>query len=232
MDMRKMRLKVQSKKQTFAVSKSSVDIPGIYSDGKGYVLTTHNLPASEHFFVADHFQICRKHDMLDILFGSVSSFSSNNEYTLAIEISIPISYAVDFLYTPIWELPAMNSDKPIINSIQETVKKMSSILDGEHISPDEKLSLPKDPNSFRKFPANFVSCALSNGQAMLEFFEANPEMLAHLGQASYNHSRQNAGVKNVVCVILSPAILLKFCEKTKDILEKYKSLSRMEAPNV
>lgn len=214
----------------FSVSPSTV-IPGIYYDGKGFALTTANLPSSEHFFVADHFQICRKHDTLDLLFGSISSFSKKKEYSLAIEISIPVSYAVDFLYKPIWENPALNSDKPIIDAIEDSVKRTKAILDGNHISSDEQFDIPNDSNCFRKFPSNFAHCALSNGQAMLEFFEANPELLALLGQGNQSF-RSNSGVKNVVCVILSPAVLLEFCEKTKKILEPFKSLSRiMEKQN-
>ena len=142
-------------------SNGSTNIPGINFDGKGYALTTHNLPASEHFFVADHFQIKRKHDMLDMLFGSVSSFSDEKNYTLAIEISIPMTYAIDFLFRPIWEQPAFNSDKPIIEAIKESVTRTKAILDGDHLYSDEKMGLPKDPSCFRKFPANFAQSALS-----------------------------------------------------------------------
>ena len=63
------------------------EIPGILIERDGISFSTHNLVSGDHFFVADDFRLSRKGDQLVILFGTISSFSKEKSFNLAIELS-------------------------------------------------------------------------------------------------------------------------------------------------
>ncbi|QDK43198.1 hypothetical protein DOM21_17395 [Bacteriovorax stolpii] len=197
------------------------EIPGILLEKDGISFSTHNLHSGDHFFVADDFRIARVGDQLSLLFGTVSSFSDDETFHLAIELNLPMKTSVDFLYSVAWEKRALNSEKPLVNVIEDMVNKDESVY-GSVSTRNAKIKIPNGAN-YRKFPANFVTCSVSHGQALLEFFEVSPDTVVSL--LHNKHVRPNSGAKNIVSVIMSQRLVLDFYKEIKTILEPFKKSS-------
>ena len=88
--------------------------------------------------------------------------------------------------------------------------------------------IPQD-NRFRKFPANFVTTSMSLAQGMMEFFEAPPNMIVDM--LHNKKTRPNASVKHIVSIIMQPALMLHFFNRTKGLLEPLKDFSIMNELN-
>ena len=196
-------------------SSVSGGIPGILpnADDTGFSFSTHNLPASDHFFYATNFQIRQIGQTLHLIFIQRSAFDDSDKARLAIEIAFPKSWAAKFLFDAIWNQPGLNG----IGKFIDSVKLESDKSGGLATRGKDNFILPIDPNCYRMFPANFVTCTLSSDQAMLEFFEVTPDTLVTL---MYKRPiRPNEGVKSIVSVILSAALLQSLFITLKPLLE-------------
>jgi hypothetical protein len=198
------------------------EIPGILIEKESISFSTHNLVSGDHFFIADDFRLVRKGDQIVILFGTISQFSTEKSFNLAIELSLPAKLAIDFLYRVIWERHALNSDKALVHVVEDMVAKDEAIF-GAYDVRYKDYSIPREASNYRKFPSNFVTCAISHGQALLEFFEASPDIVVTL--LHRRQVRPNSGVKNIVSVIMSQRLILEFFKELKVILEPFKEFA-------
>lgn len=184
-------------------------------DKSGFMLDWETLPAIENFFVATDFLVKRDLSSLVIIFGSVSAFEEHPErFDQAVEVRIPLYEAKTFLYEGSWEKPGSNGKEPFTSTLAHRTKPHAETV--QRYKCQLKLPANKDA-SFRKFASNFCSLTFSGGQALIEFFEASPDLLLFLmrGQAL----RPQAGLKIVMGVIIDPVRLHSLLIQTKAILE-------------
>ncbi|MBT7567286.1 hypothetical protein HN630_00085 [archaeon] len=196
---------------------SQIDhIPGLAIRGDGAIgFTTDTLPASEHFFDATHFAMDDSGENIVILFGQKSSFSKENKYNLAIEVSIPRHFVETFLHKAIFNSPGIGEDRPFIESVDE---QYSGLVKQDQRAFDELLELPSDSNSFRRFSSNFMTVSLSGGQGLVEFFEVPPDLLVNIVHS--RNIRKGASAKSVVSVLTNVSLLKAMLYKVKDLFEK------------
>lgn len=204
------------------VHNRAAEIPGILIERESISFSTHNLVSGDHFFVADDFRLSRKGDQIIVLFGTVSGFSDEKTFNLAIELSLPIKLAIDFLYRVIWEKQSLSSDKTLAQVVEDMVAHDEAIF-GEYRVRHTDYAIPREASNYRKFPSNFVTCSISHGQALMEFFEASPDIIVSL--IHRRQARPNSGVKNIVSVIMSQRLLFEFFKEVKVILEPFKQHS-------
>lgn len=184
-------------------------------DKSGFTVDWESVPAMENFFVATDFRVKRELSSIVMIFGSVSAFESQPErFDQAVEIRFPLSEAKNFIYEGVWKRVGGNGKQPFAQSLMQRTKNFTEIVN----SYSCKLDLPKNKDaSFRKFASNFCTMTFSGGQALIEFFEASPDLLHYLlrGQTL----RPQSGLKVVMGVIIDPVRLLSLLNETKPILE-------------
>ncbi len=201
-----------------SITEVSPSVPGISFNREKTAFTfSHNdLPASDHFFRANDAHIKVEFGELNILFGQVSAFEDNEFYKAAVEISLPIELASIFLVETIFHQPSLDGEHPFSRALQEYLQH-SKLTERQVKAP---LKLPVSHEMYRAFSANYASTALSKGQGMIEFFEANPSMIANLSQR--NAVRRDDGLKPVIAIILPPDLLNNLFNKVKSTLDEYK----------
>lgn len=213
-------------KQDLLTTTNSTDIPGIIKDARGVAYTTDNLTASSHFFSADSFKIKKRRDIVSILFGQTSNFESSESYRLAVEIEIPIIEAVNFLYVTIWEKGYSFEDNPFGEVVKNFCLHNSTLyeenLDSSESSGKNQLALPENPTCYRKFNSNFITCSLSDFQAMIEFFMVPPDLKVSLKKGK--STRPHAGVKQIISILMSPYLMNCLFGEVKGLLEQHKNL--------
>lgn len=199
-------------------------VPGLIlsSDRTSYSFAPNDLPASDHYFRANFFKSKIEFGELVLLFGQVSSFSNEERFKAAVEISFPIKLAVDILVRNIWDNPSMDGVSVFMEILEKHLETFPAYQykdGGGSRDLVRNYDLPLDTSTYRAFSANFVSASLSHGQAMLEFFEASPNLLANLVHSK--NLRPNDGLKPVLAIILPPDVLAAFFRNTKNLLEPY-----------
>lgn len=171
------------------------------------------LPASDHFFLATHFDLKVTPIGLNMLFGTKSSFDETSQhFDLAVEIHMPIREAKTCLYQNVHIEIGGNGKTTFYDSLSVALKSYSP--------PERQKNIGLPPNrvsSFRVFPSNFAGIAFSGLQGMLEFFEIPPDALHHF--RSGNPARPGAGVKPVIAIILDSVLLRSFTQECRSVLE-------------
>jgi hypothetical protein len=201
------------------------NIPGlIFNKQKtAYSFSPHQLPASEHFFRSNTYMVTVGGGEIHFLFGQKSLFDKEQKnLKAAVEISMPIQMAAIFLYETIHTLPSLSGDRTFFSILEDYIKAHPTSEKFEC-----ELGLPSDTNLYRAFSTNYSMVAMSNGQAMLEFFEANPALIAHLSHGK--PVRSHDGLKPVIAIILPPAMMRELFEKTKGLLEPHKRQPKEES---
>jgi len=178
------------------------------------------MEAGSNFFWADHYRIRKDGSFLKILFAQVGYDVEDKQLTLAVEINFPIKYAVLTLYHSVCVAPSGSGVGVFMDTLKENIgeleEEFGTLDDGTKYN---EFSVPKEITNFRRFPANFCSSSLANGEAMIEFYEANPSMISNaLNQGKV---RRNDGVKNVVSVICSPKVLHSFLSECHSHLKPF-----------
>jgi hypothetical protein len=176
------------------------------------------LPASDHFFVATHFDIKAATTGIKLLFGVKSSFDdAARNFDLAVEIHMPGPEAYLSLYQNVFIELSGNGKTTFYESLKDLVKKQPNTVTPNNYHANG-IGLPLNrSSSFRIFPANFLGIAFTGHQAMIEFFEIPPDLLHffRLGRAV----RPGAGVKPVISVVIDSLLLCGLAEKCKSIFE-------------
>jgi hypothetical protein len=189
------------------------------SDKSSIAVDWSQLPVSDHFFVATHFDIKSTPAGIRLLFGVRSSFDeSAQNFDLAVEIHMPGSEAYLSLYQNVFKELSGNGSTTFHESLNTAMKKYIEITPLQSYQANG-IGLPLNRgSSFRVFPANFVGIAYSGQQAVIEFFEIPPDLLHffRLGR----ETRPGAGVKPVVSVVVDSLLLYGLLEKCRMIFEK------------
>lgn len=178
-------------------------------------LSTHDLPASDHFFTATDFDLVVKEGNLIFLFGQASHFQQEESFRVSLEIMMPISFAIDVIYKSVFENPGANGVGTFIESVKKQVESVQKI-NGKG-SAEHSYRIAEGQNSHRVLSSNYAITSMSRGQAMIEFFEASPDLIVNIFHRGY--SRPGDGLKPVIAVILSPVVLYKLLMKTEELLK-------------
>lgn len=178
------------------------------------------MEAGENFFWADHYRVESSGGFLRILFGQAGYDLTDKNLTLAVQIIFPIRYAVLAMYKSVCVEPSSSGVGVFLDSLKSHVAEMErdfqNISDG---SEYKQFSVPRQIANFRRFPANFSSCSIANGEAMIEFFEASPHLITN--SLNRGGPRKGERVKNVVSIICGPKVLLTLLEECINILKPY-----------
>lgn len=198
----------------------NLNIPGLLfdKDKSAYLFAPQQLPASEHFFRSNVFSAEISGGEIHLLFGQKSIFDKNkNNLKAAIEISMPLKMALIFLHDVIHVHPSLSGDNTFYSILSKSIPMSAEIK--RVSSYEESLELPSDPNLYRAFSSNYCTVAMSHGQTMIEFFEANPALIANLSHGK--PTRERDGLKPVVAIITPPEMMKDFFDKTKILLSPY-----------
>lgn len=177
------------------------------------------LPVSDHFFLATHFDIKNSPTGIKLLFGVRSSFDeASRNFDLAIEIHMPGPEAYRSLYQNVFKEMSGNGKTTFHESLNASMGKFYSDRNSLQSYESNGIGLPiSRGTSFRVFPANFVGIAFSGHQAVLEFFEIPPDLLHFFSMG--REVRPGAGVKPVVSVVADTLLLCGLLEKCKVVFE-------------
>ena len=184
----------------------------------GIAIAWSQLPVSDHFFVATHFNIKSTPAGVNLLFGVKSSFDdAARNFDLAVEIHMPGPEAYTSLYHNVFKEISSNGKATFYESLVQTVQKYNNRAESQNYIANG-IGLPINRgSSFRIFPANFVGIAFNGHQAMFEFFEIPPDLLHFFRNG--RETRPGAGVKPVISVVVESFLLSSFLEKCKEVFE-------------
>ena len=188
-------------------------IPGIRLHQDGSIgFSPEDLPASTHFFDATHYSVDISGENCIMLFGQKSFFSKDNRYNAALEISMPRRFADLYLKKAVFEEPSLGGKEPLVKSIDGYYNALRE-QDGHDIN--SVLELPSNPNSFRRFSANYVILSISEGQVVLEFFEIPPDIIVSL---TYGKPvREGSRVHSVISVLTNISVIKSFFDDINTI---------------
>ena len=198
--------KTQASRRRTGVKASQSKIPGIrfHEDGSmGF--SPEDLPASTHFFDATHYLVDTNGENCIILFGQKSIFSKDDRYNAALEISMPRRFANLYLKKAVFDEVSLGSKEPLMKTINGYYNALTK-QDGHDMN--STLKLPDNSNSFRRFSANYVILSISEGQAVLEFFELPPDIIANLVHGK--PLRMGSTVHSVISVLANISIIKNF----------------------
>lgn len=167
----------------------------------GFVIS--ELPASEHFFFATNFMIKPDGGQLYCVFGAISKFAASIKFDRAIEIVLPIELAKVFLVENVWEKEGANGVSTFGASLEKEIKKQPASN-----AKQNTFEMPDNADNTRMFPSNLALASYASGQAMIEFLEAPPAIIAKL--VADGPARPNESVSNLVSVIMDPRTLYDF----------------------
>lgn len=177
------------------------------------------LEPATNFFCADHFRLKVNGSHLEIMFGQVNSFSEQKDLTLAIQVTFPIEMAIASFYEMAWVNPGSSGLAPFAETLKNVVNKsISSYGAGVTNSNFESYSLPPQSES-RKFATNFATCAYSNGEATIDFYQVSPQLIHYA--LNTNSVRPNERIQNIFAVVLTLELLFEFLNASKELLLPY-----------
>lgn len=178
------------------------------------------MEAGDNFFWADHFKVQKAGSVLKILFGQIGYHTEKKELNLAVEVIFPINYAMLSLYKSVCIEPSLTGVGAFLDTLNNNVigleKKYGELSDGTEF---QDFSVPENIMNFRRFPVNFSSSSIANGEAMIDFFEASPHMISNA--LNGGHVRPNERVKSVVSIICGPKLLQAFLLECQKMLKPF-----------
>lgn len=181
----------------------------VSADKSSVAFIISELPSSEHFFFATNFMVKREGGQLYCVFGAVSKFAQSTKFDRAIEIVFPVDLAKVFLIDSVWEKEGANGVSTFGKSLELEIKK--------HPHSDamtRSFEMPDNSDNTRMFPANVALASYASGQAMIEFLEAAPGIIANL--VIDRPARPNESVSNLVSIIMDPRTLFDFLCGVRD----------------
>ena len=193
--------------------KTSVTGLQLNSDKTSISLDLTQVSASEHFFFANAFMVKKEGGQIFCVFGGSSRFKTSIVFDRAVEIVLPIDAARSFLVVNVWDAPSSSGVGTFIQSLMTEVARVGALNTEVPISSQVTYGMPENPDNLRMFPSNVAIPSFAAGQAMLEFFEAAPGVIANL--MAGRMARPNDGVSNLLAVIMDPKTLYEFLEKLK-----------------
>ncbi len=197
----------------------SMPAPGILKGPSFVAIEIEGVPRVENFFYSNAFEVRRVGSEVRILFAQVSHFFSNPNLLDLLEIVCPIDSMIDHFKQSIFELSEdSNKKRPFYETLADTCTKYAKkyVSENEDSYEINESWLSQVQNDWRQYGANYTYVSLSRGQAMIEFFEANPALLA--GTIKDRKVRPGDGVRSVASVIMVPGMLKSFIDIVSECL--------------
>lgn len=187
-------------------------------DKSGIAVDWSQLPASDHFFLATHFNLKMTPSGLKVLFGTKSDFDqASQNFDLAVEIHMPTFEAYTCIYRNVFEELSGNGKTTFYDALTNELEKRSFTNGTNNVSA-VGIGLPQNRgSSFRIFPSNFAGIAFNGLQGMIEFFEIPPDLLHHFRRG--HPTRPGAGVKPVISVVVDSMLLRNFLSESRAALQ-------------
>ncbi len=186
---------------------------------RSIAISPKHLEPATNFFCADHYKMKVSGSNLEIMFGQVNSFSEEEELTLVIQVAFPIQMAIASFHDMVWIHPGSSGLAPFSDTLKKVVEESASLF-GENIRNTiyDNFKLPSQKET-RKFAANFATCAYSSGEAIIDFYQASPQLIHYA--LNHNSIRPNEKIQNIFAVVMSLNLLFEFLVKCKSLLEPF-----------